>query len=150
MMFSGAKVALFLGADLLVIRRDDRSDIPWPGHWDFPGGGREAGETPTECVLRETWEETSLRLSPADLEWSVSYQRPHGVVWFFAAHLPKARAGDVRLGSEGQEWRTMTPREYCDNPLAVPHFAEQLRIYMSDPNFRRHMSGKPNEKPSAL
>ena len=44
MVFSGAKLALFLGADLLVIRRDMRPDIPFPGHWDLPGGGREGEE----------------------------------------------------------------------------------------------------------
>ena len=38
MTFSGAKLALFLGPDLLVILRDDRPDIPWPGRWDLPGG----------------------------------------------------------------------------------------------------------------
>ena len=46
MSFIGAKLALFIGADLLTILRDDRPDIPFPGHWDFPGGGREGGESP--------------------------------------------------------------------------------------------------------
>ena len=58
MSFSGAKLALFLGADLLVIKRDDRPDIPYPGYWDLPGGGREGDETPQACALRETYEET--------------------------------------------------------------------------------------------
>ena len=42
--FVGAKLALFLGEELLVIRRDDRPDIPWPDFLDFPGGGREGDE----------------------------------------------------------------------------------------------------------
>ena len=33
----------------------------------MPGGWREAGETVVECVVREVWEETGLRLDPADL-----------------------------------------------------------------------------------
>lgn len=131
MTFSGAKLALFLGADLLVIRRDDRPDIPWPGRWDLPGGGREGDETPQACVLRETYEEVGLALDPSDLSWSSSYLRPRGQVWFFAAHLPASRLAAVRFGSEGQGWRMMPPAEYCAHPLAVPHFADQLRAYLA-------------------
>lgn len=32
-------------------------------HWDFPKGGIEPGETPIECAIRETFEETGLDLS---------------------------------------------------------------------------------------
>ncbi|MDX2484452.1 MAG: NUDIX hydrolase [Pseudodonghicola sp.] len=128
--FSGAKLALFLGPDLLVIQRDDRPDIPWPGHWDLPGGGREGIETPVDCALRETREEVDLTLSPDQITWSRSYLRPHGRVWFFVAHLPAARVADVRLGDEGQDWCLMAPRTYCRHPLAVPHFAETLALYL--------------------
>ncbi|WP_425044780.1 NUDIX hydrolase [Primorskyibacter sp. S87] len=135
MSFSGAKLALFLGPNLLVIERDDLPDIPYPGHWDLPGGGREGSETPETCVLRETQEEVGLQLSQADLVWSVSYLRPRGTVWFFAAHLPRGAIADVQLGDEGQQWRLMPPGVYCDHPLAVPHFAEQLRNYMDRQEF---------------
>lgn len=30
--------------------------------WGAPAGGREPGETVTECAIRETWEETGLRI----------------------------------------------------------------------------------------
>ncbi|MGD9861830.1 MAG: NUDIX hydrolase [Pseudodonghicola sp.] len=128
--FSGSKLALFLGPELLVILRDDKPDIPWPGHWDLPGGGREGAESPLDCALRETREEVGLALMPDDVNWSTSYLRPHGRVWFFAAHLPEARREQVRLGDEGQEWRLMAPETYCAHPLAVPHFAEQLALYL--------------------
>lgn len=41
--FDGTKLFLFLGEELLTIRRDQRPDIPWPGRLDVPGGGREHG-----------------------------------------------------------------------------------------------------------
>ncbi len=128
--FAGAKLAVFLGQNLLVIQRDDRPGIPYPGHWDLPGGGREAGETPVACALRETREEVGLLLPPELLIWSRVYQRPHGRVWFFAAHLPAVAAGDIRFGDEGQGWALMAPEAYCAHPLAVPHFAVQLRRYL--------------------
>lgn len=135
MSFSGAKLALFLGANLLVILRDDRPDIPYPGHWDLPGGGREGQETPEACVLRETREEVGLDLSPSELAWSNSYRRPRGLVWFFAAHLSRDTTDRIVFGCEGQEWRLMAPNDYCSHPLSVPHFAEQLRLYMEHDQF---------------
>lgn len=135
MTFSGAKLALFIGADLLVIRRDDDPTIPYPGHWDLPGGGREEAESPEQCALRETREEVGLIVPPEQLSWSRSYLRPRGKVWFFAAHLPEAAAGLVRLGDEGQGWSLMAPEVYCEHPLAIPHFVDQLRIYLREARF---------------
>lgn len=133
MTFSGAKLALFLGAKLVVIQRDDKPDIPYPGHWDLPGGGREGDETPEGCALRETEEEIGLRLKPADLSWTRHYQRPRGRVWFFVSHQPAELASRIRLGSEGQRWSLMAPQDYFAHVLAVPHFVTQLRDYLDQP-----------------
>jgi len=130
--FAGAKLALFLGADLVVITRDLRRDIPWAGHLDFPGGGREGGETPEACVLREAEEEVGLILSESDLVWRRRYQRPNGLFWFFAAHLPAARARDIVFGDEGQGWQLMSPDAYCADALAIPHFCSRLQDYFKD------------------
>lgn len=135
MSFIGAKLALFIGADLLTILRDDRPDIPFPGHWDFPGGGREGGESPEACALRETAEEVGLVLAETDLVWSNRHVREQGVSWFFAAHLPGGSEARVRLGDEGQGWALMSPEDYCDHPLAIAHFVEQLRQYQSEGGF---------------
>ncbi|KIC14182.1 NUDIX hydrolase [Leisingera sp. ANG-Vp] len=129
--FSGAKLALFVGRGLLVILRDDKPDIPYPGHWDLPGGGREGAESPQACALRETEEEVGLVLRPDALTWSRAYRRPRGKVWFFAAHLPAEAASQIRLGDEGQRWTLMAPQAYCAHPLAVPHFSDRLREYLA-------------------
>jgi len=131
MTFSGAKLALFIGPDLLVIRRDDRPDIPYPDFWDLPGGGREGEETPEACVLRETGEEVDIWLRQEQLVWATCYERPRGTVWFFAAHLGPEAEASVHLGSEGQGWRLMPPETYCDHPQAVPHFPHQIRQYLN-------------------
>lgn len=129
MSYSGAKLALFLGPDLLVIRRDNRPDIPYPDYWDLPGGGREGDETPQACALRETHEEVGLVLTPDALVWSRSYLRPRGLVWFFAAHLPASASERIVFGSEGQGWKMMSPQTYATHAKAVPHLAEQLCYY---------------------
>ncbi|WP_139792897.1 NUDIX domain-containing protein [Pseudophaeobacter leonis] len=130
MSFSGAKLALFLGRDLLVIKRDDKPDIPYPGYWDLPGGGREGGESPEDCALRETFEEVSLLIPKADLIWSKSYQRPRGVVWFFVSHQPAGSGGAGEAGVGRSVLAVEDPRDYCAHDRAVPHFAEQLRHYL--------------------
>lgn len=128
--FDGAKLALFMGAELLVIRRDADRDIPWPGFLDFPGGGREAGESPAACALRETREEVGLIVAPADIFWRAYFRAPTPV-WFFAARLSPRRIGEVRFGSEGQGWQMMPPEHYLADEMAIPHFRDRLRMAMA-------------------
>lgn len=84
--FDGAKLALFIGDALLIYLRDDLPHIPYPGHWDFPGGGREGSETPAACALRETCEEFGLRIPANSLCFGRLHRcNPHsGLNWFFA------------------------------------------------------------------
>lgn len=129
--FGGAKLILLIGGKLLVIRRDDRPDIPWPDYLDFPGGGREGDESPELCVLRETEEEVGLKLSGADLVWRVQVPGPSGLSVFFAAELGPDCAGDIVMGDEGQHWELMPPYSYFAHPKAIPHFADRLADYLS-------------------
>jgi len=124
--FLGAKLFLFLGSDLVVIKRDDKPEIPFPGYWDLPGGGREPGETPQQCVLRETREEVGVKLDPQHLVWARFYGRS----WMFAGHLPLARRGELQLGDEGQELRLMSVEAYLEHPKAVPQFVSRLQHYL--------------------
>ena len=132
MSFTGTKLALFLGPRLLVILRDETVDIPFPGHWDFPGGGRENDETPQECTLRETYEEVGLALAPEELTYARCYPRPDGDSWFFAAHLSEARVADIRFGDEGQGWELMTSAAYIAHPLGIPRFKDRLQNYLQN------------------
>ncbi len=130
MEFTGAKTAVFLGGDLLVIERDQKPDIPFPGYLDFPGGGREPGETPIECALRETLEEVGLQLSASDLIWS----RQYGQNWFFVTRRPSADVKLIRFGDEGQGWKLISPLDYLSHPLAIPNFVTRLQDYLSEAN----------------
>ena len=131
MEFEGAKLILFLGADLLVLRRDHTPGIPWPGYLDLPGGGREGAESAEDCVLRETREEVGLTLEPADLTWRRFYTEPR-CVWFFAAWLPAERVRGVRFGGEGTGWCLMTPEDFAAHEEAIPHFAERVRAVLEE------------------
>lgn len=128
--FIGAKVMLFAGDQLIVLQRDHAPGIPWPGLLDFPGGGREGLESAQDCVLRETFEETGLRLDPTGLRFV--HNRPtrgsYGV--FYAYHGPPALLDFVRFGGEGDGWLHMAPRAYVGSDQAIPPFAEILSNYL--------------------
>ena len=124
--FDGAKLILFIGSRIVVIERDMRPDIPWPGYLDLPGGGREGPETPEDCVLRETQEEIGLALRPGALVW----RRDVGQKVHFAAHLPGGSETRIVFGSEGVGWSLMTPEAFIAHPKAIPHFAESISLYL--------------------
>ncbi len=124
--FGGAKLILFIGDRLVVLRRDDKPDIPWPGRLDLPGGGRDGIETAEVCVLRETREETGLLLDRRDLVWRTQHKR--GV--FFAAHLPVLAEGRIVFGSEGQGWQLMSPQDFIAHPDSIPHFTQMVQTYL--------------------
>ncbi|MEP6589861.1 MAG: NUDIX domain-containing protein [Gemmatimonadota bacterium] len=64
-----AAVAVLLVSDpdrLLLIRRALRTGDPWSGHLALPGGRREAIDGDLlDTAIRETWEETGVRLDRA-------------------------------------------------------------------------------------
>jgi len=103
--FHGAKLALLIGDRLVSILRDKDPEIPYPDMWDLPGGGREAGESPEACVLRELKEELSLTLSEADLRWKRQYVSDldgKSATWFFVAELPELDINRIRRGAKGR------------------------------------------------
>lgn len=48
---------------VLLLRRSERAEDPWSGHWSLPGGGCEPGDADAvDTALRELEEETGIRL----------------------------------------------------------------------------------------
>nr|WP_089421390.1 MULTISPECIES: NUDIX hydrolase [Roseobacteraceae] len=131
MLFAGAKLALFIGARLAVIRRDDIAGIPWPDYLDLPGGGREGDESPLACALRETSEELGLNVPAEAVSWGKRFIEDDGDKWFFAGHLPQEAGGRIVLGDEGQSWQLMAPQIFIAHPKAVPQFQTRLALFLS-------------------
>ena len=129
--FNGAKLAILNGSQVVTILRDDFPTIPWPGYWDFPGGGREGNEDPAACVLRELKEELGLILAPESLTWSTVDRSVDDVVWFFAAEWPDFDPGLVRFGNEGQMWRLAEIDWFLEQEKAIPSLKTRLKRCLS-------------------
>lgn len=122
MTFLGAKLVLTCGDRLLTCLRDDYDWIPFPAHWDLPGGGAEPGETPVACALRELHEEFGLRLSPDRLVGHRFVAADQRISWLFAGSIHPPEIDAIRFGDEGQAWRMMPVAQFIAHPRAVPHF----------------------------
>ncbi len=145
--FGGAKLALYLGDLLAVILRDATPGLIFADHWDFPGGGRENGETPQDCALRECQEELGLSVPAAAIVWGRSFLEGEQVKWFFVAQMPKATIADVSFGDEGQEWRMMGEDVFLRHPRAVPAFQDRLALWMSERDAERKSVGAYTKSP---
>ena len=133
--FHGAKALLFIGDRLLTLLRDDDPAIQFPNHWDFPGGGREPGETGFQTLAREMHEEVGLDAHAAERLWArrlPAMHQPDAFVWFYVLRLPEGAEADVVFGDEGQGWTLMTPEAFLSLPNAVPSLVARLRLWLDE------------------
>lgn len=105
------------------------------GHWDFPKGKIESGESRADAALRELQEETGLQAAlDISVEFSTNYeftdydgQRAHKTVDFFLGEL--IGSGKVTLSDEhiGFNWLSYEAAHklitYEKNILAEAHVA---------------------------
>lgn len=133
--FHGAKIAVIVAGRVLVMLRDEKADIPWPGRWDLPGGGREGDEGPEDCALRELREELSVEVDRRWLVWRRQYPGVlpgQGATWLVVAEVPEGVLGEVVLGDEGQDWAWMSLGEFLAHDGAIPHQQARVREYLRE------------------
>ena len=108
-----AQVLLFdRNGRLLIYLRDNKSDIPFPDHWDFFGGHLESEETPDQALVREVEEELGLALK--DWKFFRTYVCAEGDAYPNVKHIYRARidqAVDELTLREGQILKGIAPEE---------------------------------------
>ncbi|GAB2524389.1 NUDIX hydrolase [Nocardia heshunensis] len=111
-------VAVFRAGKLLVVRRV--ADGSNAGMWELPGGGVESGESFAECVVRELFEETGLRvLRITDVLGGFDYAtRTKSRVRKYS-FVVEAQDGEIRLDPDEHDRYQWIDADTVDNlPMA--------------------------------
>jgi ADP-ribose pyrophosphatase YjhB (NUDIX family) len=109
----------------LVLAR--RAINPGYGLWVVPGGFVDAGEPLEEAVVRETLEETYLRVEVVRLLNIYSYKDHRTVV---AAYLTRHLGGELAAGDETLEARVFGPEEIPWGEIAFSSTREAVQEYL--------------------
>jgi 8-oxo-dGTP diphosphatase len=131
--FVGTKAALFYKEELLVYQRDDKPGLGFAGLWDFFGGGREANETPYECLARELYEELEIRIQPEQITFNKVFPAmndPSQESYFMVVTLTNKNVATMRFGSEGQAYRFVSVESFMESGDCVPDLKPRLRSYL--------------------
>ena len=110
---------------ILLVRRNIN---PSKGKWTFPGGFVDWGETVAGAALRETLEETGLRVDLDGLVGVYSYPDAPIVIVVYRARVA---GGALQLNHEIQEFAWLSPGEIPWDDLAFPSTRHALRDFLS-------------------
>ncbi|MFB7915250.1 NUDIX domain-containing protein [Streptomyces sp. NPDC056061] len=120
--------------DILLIQRSDN------GRWALPGGGHDVGESISDTVVREVWEETGIRAEVVDM--SGIYTDPGHVMLyddgearqqFSICFRARPVGGAVRTSDETTQVRWVSPADLAEfdiHPtmrLRIEHAMDQTR-----------------------
>lgn len=124
-------IAVFREDRLLVVRRVP--DDYFGGMYELPGGGVESGETLTECVVRELFEETGLHVRRierflGEMDYATR-SRPRVRKFSF---LVTAEPGEVSLSPGEHDAFTWTDLSTLDTLPMTPDTRAALRSLFSE------------------
>jgi ADP-ribose pyrophosphatase YjhB (NUDIX family) len=104
-----------------------RTINPARGLWTFPGGYVDYGEMATDAAVRETWEETGLKVDLDGLVGVYTYPGAPVIIVYGA----RVTSGDLRTCAENDllEWRA--PADIPWDQLAVPSTRDALRDWVA-------------------
>jgi mutator protein MutT len=105
-----------------------RAIQPARGKWVFPSGFVDWGEPVEDAAVRETWEETGLKVDLSGLVGVYSYPGTPIVIVVYRARVIE---GEVRTCSENDRVEWVVPAEIPWEELAFPSTEAALRDFLS-------------------
>ena len=107
----------------------DRIDPNWRGI-TFPGGHVEPGESFTDAVIREVWEETGLTISAPRLCGIKSWPTPSGSRYIVLFYKTDHFSGELSSSSEGKVfWTTF---EDLPSLHLAKDMDDMLKVFLDD------------------
>jgi 8-oxo-dGTP diphosphatase len=109
-----------------------RSQEPYRGRWELPGGFVEEGESPAEGVRREIFEETGLHVETPSIIGAYTSRYGDGGKWTVdVAFFCEAPDGNLRLSAESADaaWvaiEQMPPLAFAGERSAFADFKQKL------------------------
>jgi len=92
------------GKTLMVYRNKKPNDMHG-GKWNGLGGKFEPGESPEECVRREVWEESGLRIHGPKLHGLLMFPNFKGADWYVFVFIAREFEGKLIDSPEVElEW----------------------------------------------
>ena len=104
-----------------------RSINPGRGLWTFPGGFVDFGESATDAAIRETFEETGLKVELTGLHNVYSYPGAPVIIVYRASVV----GGTLTVCAENDLLEWVTPEAIPWDTLAFPSTREALREWVA-------------------
>ena len=114
------------GRRFLVSQR--KPDDTFPDHWEFPGGGVEAGESDENALVRELDEELGIEAAVDTLFCRVEHSRPDGLVLDMRIYECRVLSGQPRpIEVQALQWIAPEEAETLDFPPADRPILKKLQ-----------------------
>ncbi len=105
-----------------------RAIHPSHGKWTFPGGFVDWGEPVEAAAVRETWEETGLKV---DLDGLIGVYSYPGTPIVIVVYRARVVGGELRTCWENDRVEWVAPAEIPWEELAFPSTTEALRAFLN-------------------
>ena len=108
MLYAGVIIVFNENEEILIVKRSSAVDS-FSGYWCFPGGGVDKGETAEECAVRETFEETQIKVNPGTLVYldTIIKDEDKEIHFFTSSDW----TGEVKIDWESDDYQWICPTE---------------------------------------
>jgi mutator protein MutT len=111
MLYAAVAIIFNENNEVLLVKRSPAVES-FVDHWCFPGGGADEGEESAACAVRETFEETSLKLNPSTLIYFYTVVKDEDKDIDF--YVSTDWEGEVKIDWESSDYQWIDPAKLRD------------------------------------